>query len=204
MRPVPFEPGRGWAGFVKRCISLLGGGSLEKRQGDRAKAKEREKEKARRARQIYFAGVRGLQQPNDNLDNGSESGAGDASFGRESGGMKREEESSLAFFAVICAVLAVGSHSSSSSRSSNPAENPAFFFALSQQALGVWDMHTPSSESAEGRERMDFLLASLIGVVYLMISGSSASAAGENEDKEGVNLIYPLVCYFFKLLCKRF
>ncbi|KAF8804356.1 hypothetical protein BYT27DRAFT_7243763 [Phlegmacium glaucopus] len=200
VRPVPFEPGSGWVGFEKRCISFLGGDSVGKKERDRDKAKEREKGKARearRARQIYFSGLPELQslhQRNDNLD---DDGSGDSSFG---GGRTLdevvkggEEEFSLPFFAVMCAVLAVGSHSSSSGQGFIPAEDPAFLFALSQQALGVWDTHTSTSGHAEEREQMDFLLASLIGVMYLMLSGSSASAVGEDEDTEGANPVYPLV-----------
>jgi len=216
VRPVPFEPGNGWIGFEKRCISLLGGDNLGKKERHRNKAKEREKGKAReakRARQIYFAGLPELQslhQRNDNLDDdGSGGGSGDSSFGGgrivdEGGGIgRKDEELSIAFFAVMCAVLAVGSQSSSSSQGFIPAENPAFLFALSQQALGVWDTHTSTSGNVEEREQMDFLLASLIGVVYLMLSGSLASAVEEDEDIEGTNLVYPLVRRFSSSNCRN-
>ena len=209
MRPVPFEPGNGWIGFEKRCISLLGGGNLGKKERERDKGKEREERarEAKRARQIYFAGIpdlQSVQQRNDNVDDGSGGGTSNSGFGGsrilDEGGGVGGEECSLAFFAVMCAVLAVGSQSSSSNQGSIPSENPAFFYALSQQALGVWDTHASSSGNAEEREQMDFLLASLISVVYLMLSGSSASAVGEGEDQEGINLAYPLVCVcFFKL-----
>ena len=201
LRPVPFEPGNGWAGFERKCILLLGGGgggsggggNLGKKEKDREKAREKARE-MKRARQIYFAGIadpQSLQHRNDILED-------DNSGGRvveEGEHMRDEEEPSLTFFAVMCAVLAVGCHSSSS-QGSIPAENPAFFFAISQQALGVWDTHTSSSGNAEETEQMDFLLASLISVVYLMLSGSLA--VGEDEDKEGTNLVYPLVCRYFK------
>ena len=202
MRPVPFEPGTGWVGFEKRCISLLGGGNMGKKERERDKAKEREERarEAKRARQIYFAGISDLQsvqQRNDNLDDNSGGGSSNSGFGVgrmvDEGGGIGGEEFSLAFFAVMCAVLAVGSHSSFSNQSSIPAENPAFFYALSQQALGVWDTHASSSGNVEERERMDFLLASLIGVVYLMLSGSTSA----DENQEGLNLAYPLVCVFF-------
>ena len=202
MRPVPFEPGDGWIGFEKRCISLLGGSTLGKKGRGREKPKEKD-EKAKRARQIYFAGIpdlQSVQQRNDNSDDGGGGGTSDSSLGggrvvEDVGGMGGEKIS-LPFFAVICAVLAVGSHPSSN-QGSIPSENPAFFFALSQQALGVWDTHTSSSGNADERERMDFLLASLIGMVYLIFSGS----VGEDENQEGINLAYPLVCIFsfFKL-----
>jgi hypothetical protein len=204
VRPVPFEPGDGWIGFEKRCISLLGDSNLGKKERGRDKAKEKE-EKAKRARQIYFAGIpdlQSVQQRIDNSDDSGGSGTSDSSFGGgrtvDEGGGMGGEKFSLPFFAVICAVLAVGSHPSSN-QCSNPSENPAFFFALSQQALGVWDTHTSSSGNAEEKERMDFLLASLIGMVYLIFSGSSG-AVGKDEDQEGINLAYSLVCaFFFKL-----
>ena len=171
---------------------------MGKKERERDKAKEKE-EKAKRARQIYFAGIPDLQSVQQRIANLEDSGGGgtsDSSFGGSrmvDDGGDVGEIFSLPFFAVICAVLAVGSHPSSN-RGSVPSENPAFFFALSQQALGVWDTHTSSSGNAEERERMDFLLASLIGMVYLIFSGSSRSAVGEDEDQEGVNLAYPLVC----------
>ena len=206
MRPVPFEPREGWIGFEKRCISLLSTSNLGKKERERDKVKEKE-EKAKRARQIYFAGIPDLQSMQQRIDNLDDSGAGtrDSGFGGgrmvDDGGDMGGDFFSLPFFAVICAVLAVGSHPSSN-QGSLPSENPAFFFALSQQALGVWDTHTSSSGNAEERERMDFLLASLIGVVYLIFSGSSGSAVVEDGDQEGNNLAYPLVCFFFSN-CKQ-
>ena len=204
VRPVPFEPGDGWIGFERRCISLLGGSNLGKREKEKEKEKAKEKEeKAKRARQIYFAGIPDLQSVQRRIDNFADSGGGSASessFGGgrivDDGGGMGGEKASLPFFAVLCAVLAVGSHPSSSNQGSIPSENPAFFFALSQQALGVWDTHTSSSGNAEERERMDFLLANLIGMVYLIFSGSSGSTVGEDEDQEGINLAYPLVSVF--------
>ena len=137
-----------------------------------------------------------MSQRIDNPDDSGGGGTSDSSFGGgrtvDDGGGMGGEKFSLPFFAVMCAVLAVGSHPSSNP-GSIPSENPAFFFALSQQALGVWDTHTSSSGNAEERERMDFLLASLIDTVYLIFSGSSGSAMGEEEDQEGINLAYPLV-----------
>jgi hypothetical protein len=201
VRPVPFEPREGWIGFEKRCISLIGGSNLGNKERGRDKAKEKE-DKAKRARQIYFAGIPDLQSVQQRIDNLEDSGGGgtsESSFGGgrmvDDGGDVGGENFSLPFFAVICAVLAVGSHPSSN-RDSAPSENPAFFFALSQQALGVWDTHTSSSGNAEEREQMDFLLANLIGMVYLIFSGSSGSAVGEDEDQEGINVAYPLVCFF--------
>ena len=206
MRPVPFEPRDGWIGFEKRCISLLGGSKLGKeREKGKVKAKD---EKAKKARQIYFAGIpdlQSVQQQIDNLDDSGGGGSSDSSFGGGrmvvDGGDMRGENFSLPFFAVVCAVLAVGSHPFSN-QGSVPSENPAFFYSLSQQALGVWDTYTSSSGNAEERERMDFLLASLIGTVYLIFSGSSGSAVDEDEDQEGIKLAYPLVCFLFSN-CKQ-
>ena len=139
MRPVPFELGAGWIGFEKRCISLLGGSNLGKKERERDKAKEKE-EKAKRARQIYFAGIpdlQSVQQRIDNLDDSGGGGTSNPSFGGgrivDDGGGMGGEKFSLPFFAVICAVLALGSQPSSN-QDSIPSENPAFFFALSQQA----------------------------------------------------------------------
>ncbi|KAF8153178.1 hypothetical protein B0H34DRAFT_861342 [Crassisporium funariophilum] len=229
VRPVPFEPEKGWSGFEGRCLALLGGsegaaGNVRKER-DRERTKEREKEKmraAKRARQIYFGGIAGLQVPQQS-ESLEDDGAGE--YNGISGGFMedvREEEQSLPFFAMMCAVLAVGSYASPSPPSTpshgssspsgfsmtglglampgmtvNQMESPAFFYALSQQALGVWDTHTSSSGSAEEGERMDYVLASLIGVLYLLLSGSlSSSGMGEEGDKDSVsnvNPVYPLV-----------
>ncbi|KJA25345.1 hypothetical protein HYPSUDRAFT_85475 [Hypholoma sublateritium FD-334 SS-4] len=215
IRPIPFEsaPGQGWKQFENRCLTLLGGGANKERDKEREK-KEREREKARearRARQIYFGGIPGLQ-PHVTLDTEMDDVA--AAGGRNTAKSNGESEDgtgddhSLTFFAVMCGVLAIGASIPSSSAPLTTTtdaikENPAFLYALSQQALGVWDTHTSSTSSgsaltaAEETEKLDYLLACIAGLSYLLFSNSPARVVGagdaEREGTGGLGLIYPLV-----------
>lgn len=217
IRPIPFEstPGQGWKQFENRCLTLLGGGANKERDKEREK-KEREREKARearRARQIYFGGIPGLQ-PHVTLDTEMDDVAAAGSSTKNTAKSNGENEDgtgddhSLTFFAVMCAVLAIGASIPSSSAPLTTTtdaikENPAFLYALSQQALGVWDTHTSSTSSgsaltaAEETEKLDYLLACIAGLSYLLFSNSPARAVGagdaEREGTVGLGLIYPLV-----------
>ena len=103
---------------------------------------------------------------------------------------------------------ALPSSPSSSSRASvrTSSTSPAFFYALSQQALGVWDTHISSSmgngESEDDREkeRTDYILACILGVGYLMSrirleSSTAEGLEGEKEKTEGT--LYALVGALF-------
>ncbi|KAF8902573.1 hypothetical protein CPB84DRAFT_1707532 [Gymnopilus junonius] len=199
VRPIPFEPtssngGGAWKAFEGRCIMLLSGGMTEERERERAR-KEKARE-AKRARQIYFGGIHGLQSDDAEMDDANGTKNKDAEEQSASG-----EGQSLTFFATMCAVLAIGSYYSSSSGDSNPhaTESPAFFYALSQQALGVWDTHVSStsgssssaSAAADEAERMDYLLACLVGVEYLMLSRSDEEK--EREDDPTTSPVHSLV-----------
>ena len=102
----------------------------------------------------------------------------------------------------------LSSNPSSSSHASvrTSSTSPAFFYALSQQALGVWDTHVSSSmgngESEDDREkeRTDYILACILGVGYLMSrfrleSSTAEGLEGEKEKTEGA--IYALVGALF-------
>ncbi|KAF9485712.1 hypothetical protein BDN70DRAFT_823502, partial [Pholiota conissans] len=228
VRPIPFEPvgmtartgstqghlqGQGqapelaWQAFERRCLTLLGGGVNKERERERER-KEREKEKARdakRARQIYFGGILGMQpEAGTEMDvdggegaTGSTGGRSARARGESAAGAGEDasgEDQSLTFFALMCAVLAMGASVSppppSSSNTTNisaplspraTTETPAFLYALSQQALGVWDTHhttlasaahSAAGAAAEETERMDFLLACIAGLGYLLLTGA--------------------------------
>jgi hypothetical protein len=83
--------------------------------------------------------------------------------------------------------------------------SPAFFYALSQQALGVWDTHVSSSmgngerEVDREMERSDYIFACILGVGYLMSrtrleSSTAEGLEGGKEKREGA--IYALVGAF--------
>ena len=217
IRPIPFEPspGQGWKQFENRCLTLLGGGANKERDKEREK-KEREREKARearRARQIYFGGIAGLQPHaalDTEMDDAPAAGSSTKNTAKSNGenGDGAGDDHSLTFFAVMCAVLAIGASIPSSSAPLTTTtdaikENPAFLYALSQQALGVWDTHTSTTSSgsaltaAEETEKLDYLLACIAGLSYLLFSNSPARAMGagdaEREGTGGLGLIYPLV-----------
>jgi len=189
IRPLWFDPSygpdHGWKGFEIKCLQALGG-------GEDGTGKRKEKSlSAKRAKEIYFGGQQHL--------------GADAESG--SGGVDIEGPVSLTFFAQICAVLAIGAKSSEIAGGENTptTESPAFFYALSQQALGVWDTYNSSSPTTtttgDIEEELEYLFASLLGVVYFLLSGTVASAAdssqnnveesGEDEDSR---LVSTLVC----------
>jgi ABC-type nickel/cobalt efflux system permease component RcnA len=253
VRPIPFEPGGavsaqaqasahardpGWHAFERRCLAVLGGGPSKERERERER-KEREKEKARearRARQIYFGGIPGLQQQETDMDvdgEGAGSGGGRGSKTSRPGGENAGgnddatgEDQPLTFFALMCAILAMGASvpspppsaaSSSPSPNSNTspvspratAETPAFLYALSQQALGVWDTHhtalaaghahahahahahpPPPTAMAEEAEKMDYLLACIAGLGYLLLTsapGRNVGLGSGTGDDEGLS-----------------
>ncbi len=132
-------------------MTLLGGGANKEKDKEREK-KEREREKARearRARQIYFGGIAGLQPHatlDTEMDDAPAAGSSTKNTAKSNGenGDGTGDDHSLTFFAVMCAVLAIGASIPSSSAPLTTTtdaikENPAFLYALSQQALGVWD-----------------------------------------------------------------
>jgi len=202
VRPLPFEPGsgNGWMAFEKRCLLLLGVGSGKKDRERREREREKAREAKQRARQIYFGGLSRLQTQDADLDDGGSGGSnGDRGSSENGEGAGMEGEQSLTFFAKMCAVFAVGASVSSPATSGMAStESPAFFYALAQQALGVWDTHISSSGSAgiEERERMDYLFACLVGVIYLLHSGSAVGEGGDQSEKDSDSgLIYTLVSF---------
>lgn len=217
LRPIPFEcgPEQGWKHFENRCLTLLGGGTNKEKAKEREK-KEREREKARearRARQIYFGGIPGLQphvvQDTDMDDAGG--GSSKNATKANADPADENEDISLTFFAIMCAVLAIGASippAAGSPISSSTADaiksSPAFLFALSQQALGVWDTHASSvtfgipSAAAEESEKLDYLLACIAGLCYLLFTSSPMRVPDTEGEGSGVTgLVYPLVGLVF-------
>ena len=190
IRPLWFDPSygpdHGWKGFEIRCLQALCG-----REDGTGKRKEKSFS-AKRAKEIYFGGQQHLSAD-------TESG---------SCGIDIEVPLSLTFFAQICAVLAIGAISSEigGGEKTPTTESPAFFYALSQQALGVWDTHnslTSSSATTAGNidEELEYLFASLLGVIYFLLSGTVTAAADssqnnveEDGEDENSKLVSTLVC----------
>ncbi|EAU84076.1 hypothetical protein CC1G_06938 [Coprinopsis cinerea okayama7 len=98
---------------------------------------------------------------------------------------------SLAFFGLMCAVMAVGASRNGqsledSAGSGSPNATPAFLSALSLQALEVW---MDNSENAELEERVEYIRACLVHITYLLGNGSLplstssfSSASRSNQD----------------------
>jgi hypothetical protein len=152
---------------------------------ERERDKDKEKEKAKRAKQIYFAGLPDLQSNSEVkiwtiavevvlatlVPRGRivDDGHGWWEYGRRK-----------IIITFRCYLCGIGCRISS--------------FFLKSMLIGGMGHAYFSSGNAEERERMDFLLASLIGMVYLTFLGSSV---GEDKDQEGVSFS---MCLF--LNCK--
>ena len=185
MRPIPFNTTKGgWKAFKRKCLAVLSGPLASQHERDAA----RQQREARKAKAIYFHG--GQAPPGDDMD-----GIGGV-WNKDGGG-----ETSLSFFGCMCAVLAVGAHAALPGRNGeNSANTPAFLYALSQQALGVWETHAASA-GVEEPERMDFLLASLVSTVYVLYSRSALSSppSGEEDGGDTGAVVSPLVGKMFNV-----
>lgn len=181
MRPIPFNTTKGgWKAFKRKCLAVLSGPLASQHERDAA----RQQRESRKAKAIYYHG--GQAQPGDDMD-----GIGGV-WNKDGGG-----ETSLSFFGCMCAVLAVGAHAAPSRSGENSTNTPAFLYALSQQALGVWETHAAGAGAGvEEPERMDFLLASLVSTVYVLYSRStlsSSSSSGEEDGGDTGAVVSPLV-----------
>ena len=144
------------------------------------KGEKRPRAVVKRARDIYLAGPsQHLLNQSSLLDTGGSVGHMVRPPNAGDGG----PHSSLTFFAITCAALAIGAVSSLSEDDSALApSSAAFFYALSQQALGLWDTHVSSSTSKHSTtkgdaEQIEYLFACLLNVVYLLQSGTVAAAS---------------------------
>ncbi|KAF9011805.1 hypothetical protein BDQ17DRAFT_789388 [Cyathus striatus] len=166
IRPVPLLGG--WKGFEKRCMEVLRRGKKRERDRDRERGKERDKEreKRERAREIYFSSA----SPSTSTSSTSPPSVHD----------EEEEEGALPLFASLCAALFLGASSLPNTLTPpSQATSPEFLYALSQQALGVWDTHraahmgsnTGEYSRREERERVDYLTACLLGVEGMLLRG---------------------------------
>lgn len=174
VRPLPFDPscgsGQGWNRLEKKCLQLV---------GNVGKGSDEKKSVAlKRARQIYLAGS------SEHLlsDSVSDVRGGFGSRTNEGDGGHRF---SLTFFAMTCAALAIGAISTTSDDRSLVPSSAAYFYALSQQALGVWSTHvssSPSKQSKDDTEQIEFLLACLMNTVYLLLSGTVAAASTDESE----------------------
>jgi len=176
-RPLPFDPSygsdHGWKGLERKCLQFLSNAGKNKEE-------KRSRAVTKKARDIYFAG------PSQPLSNESGLLDVDGSYipqNEEDGGHQ-----SLTFFAMTCAALAIGAVSSPSENDGalKPSSG-AFFYALSQQALGIWDTHVSSSSSKPSTtkgdaEQMEYLFACLLSIVYLLQSGTVAAASVDKAD----------------------
>ena len=172
VRPLPFDPSDsssyGWESMWTKFDQLLSNSGMEKRTGAQS--------------------TRGIHPNSPSQPLLSQFNLLDVS-GRT--GFRPSEgevgyRSSLTFFAMMCATLAIGALSSSKRDCNLLPSTPAFLYALSQQALGIWDTHISSlpSKRSDDTEQTEYLLASLLGVLYLLESGSIAAASTDEVDDE--------------------
>lgn len=109
---------------------------------------------------------------------------------------KKRAEEGLPFFAITCAVLAIGTSVSPPELLGGENINAGFLYALSQQALSVWE--TASLRKSE-RDHISFLVACLAGIGYLLIvtpdtAEDSEELEDQNEAGGKARAIFPLVC----------
>jgi len=113
--------------------------------------------------------------------------------------------SALPIFISLCYALALGALETDES----PPVDPAFLHALAGQALGVWEEFWTSdtikgrdeTREREGRGRkkgglprdeLDYLVACLLQVKYMLRLGSSAT--GQGGVTSALETVFPLVC----------
>jgi hypothetical protein len=174
-----------------------------------ADRREREKVSAR-AREIFFGGgapsstplVESLpsQQPGSQTSKGS-AGAENGTSERVAG----ERGESLPFFAIVCLLLALGALGSKPGDMEpmmmsglDEKESPEFFYALAQQSLGVWENSSMAAfaqnaddkeaSKAEEDEKLDYLVASLLGVGYQLFE-SHANSKGKDSENRRISVL---------------
>jgi len=81
----------------------------------------------------------------------------------------------------------------------SPNDSAEFLYALSQQALGVWDTHISTLLSSNGKERdemdrLESVLASLVGVSYLLLDREGVE--DDNDDDRSRERITQVVSAF--------
>ncbi|XP_006455554.1 hypothetical protein AGABI2DRAFT_121240 [Agaricus bisporus var. bisporus H97] len=108
---------------------------------------------------------------------------------------EKQRSGSLPFFSIACAVLAVGASVSAPELLGGENINAGFLYALSQQALSIWE--TSSSQKCE-RDYILYLVACLVGANYLLIvtsdtSEDSKEMEGRNEAVGKARAVFPLV-----------
>ena len=116
--------------------------------------------------------------------------------------------SALPTFISLCYALALGALETDES----PPVDPAFLHALAGQALGVWEEFWTSDtingldemrereskrkkRGGQSRDELDYLVACLLQVKYMMRLGSSAT--GQGGVTSALETVFPLVCLYF-------
>lgn len=108
---------------------------------------------------------------------------------------RRRSEDSLTFFAILCAIMAIGASVSSPDVFGSESVDAGFLYALSQQALSVWETSSSSTKRPE-KEKILFLVACLAGVGYLLLVTPDQS--DESEEDQGstggkARAVFPVV-----------
>lgn len=133
----------------------------------------------------------------------------------------KDRGESLPFFAVVCMVLAMGAATSEGLEDGerrSPAaasvqstgrerhETSEFFHALAQQSLEVWERgmayvsppisrETSKIEAVSEEEKLDFLIANLLGIGYQLLKSYLRIGVKDSEQARiaDLNLLLPLV-----------
>ncbi|KAF8639217.1 hypothetical protein AX17_001702 [Amanita inopinata Kibby_2008] len=212
-----------WDAFELRALCLIGGRGLSSGTSTKTDRKEREKVSAR-AREIFFGNgtpsmtnvpalnvLARQRKENENVKHNS------VDDGDPSERNVRDRGHSLPFFAAVCVALALGvmwsTEEQGESQLPTPMQTPtreetetsAFFYALARQALCVWetsatltcgdDKEAGKTENANEEERLDYLVASLLSVGYLLLESSLGTCRKnkERQKRKGLGVVFPLV-----------
>ena len=112
---------------------------------------------------------------------------------------KRKAEEDLTFFSITTAILAIGAAVSPPEEFDSENVNAGVLYALSQQALSVWE---ESSSKKSEKDYVLFLVACLAGINYLLlVTQDNANDSRERREEIGAKprAIFAMVRAFGKM-----
>lgn len=213
-----------WDAFECRALCLIGSRGLGVGTSSvKSDRKEREK-KGARAREIFFgsgaSSTTGMMESLARHQVESEAMASESTKPdiEAEGHTAKDRGESLPFFAAVCMVLAMGASTSEAFGEGSQAlapvqstgrerhETSEFFHALGQQSLDVWEKsmacvpppfskETSEIEAINEEERLDYLIANLLGVGYQLFKSYLRKEVKDSEQKRSADLnrLLPLV-----------
>ncbi|KAF8635647.1 hypothetical protein AX15_000281 [Amanita polypyramis BW_CC] len=213
-----------WDTFELRALCLIGSrGSSYGTSSTKSDRRQRE-ELTARARKLFFGDTVSsipIAEPLARSWTQKEVPNRDPEVGRDVTERERPAKGqgeSLPFFATVCMVLAIGAASLKASEKGamrtpgrtlkQEMESPEFFHALAQQSLDVWeksmtvvsppsrdDIGTSKTSHVIEEEKLDYLVASLLGVGYQLYEShlKTESRSDRQRRKNDLNKLMPLV-----------